>query len=209
MKILYLGLDPSRYRYQGELTHLPIIKIVPRPFDEKMKAAFEQLSDYSHVIFTSRSAVSLYKEYALKAGCWEAQLQEKNYICVGKATATSVSEHGLIPNFIAKEETAEGMAALLATLDLRQARFFFPRSAQGRTVLFAYFIEKSLPFFSIDLYDTIANEVQIPNLEDFDEIVFTSPSTVKAFFDRVHKSSVPAKCRALGPITEKFLHDRS
>jgi uroporphyrinogen-III synthase len=137
MKILYLGLDPSRYRYQGELTHLPIIKIVPRPFDEKMKAAFEQLSDYSHVIFTSRSAVSLYKEYALKAGCWEAQLQEKNYICVGKATATSVSEHGLIPNFIAKEETAEGMAALLATLDRHKGELFCSLILSKRACLFS------------------------------------------------------------------------
>lgn len=59
-----------------------------------------------------------------------------------------------------------------------------------------------------DLYDTKLNEeFNIGSLDAFSEIVFTSPSTVLAFYRRY--SSIPSsiKISAIGPITQAALDE--
>ena len=56
------------------------------------------------------------------------------------------------------------------------------------------------------LYDTISQVIQPkPNLDHVDEIVFTSPSTVKAFIEIFGVLPRGKKCLAIGPITEQAL----
>ncbi len=56
------------------------------------------------------------------------------------------------------------------------------------------------------IYDTIVQKNQpIPDLEDIDEIVFTSPSTIKAFLDIFSAIPLDKKLVTMGPITQKAL----
>jgi uroporphyrinogen-III synthase len=61
-------------------------------------------------------------------------------------------------------------------------------------------------FTAIDLYDPIFQApLPIPNLDEFDEIVFTSPSTVRAFlaiYGEIPKDKIIAP---IGPITKMSL----
>jgi uroporphyrinogen-III synthase len=54
----------------------------------------------------------------------------------------------------------------------------------------------------IDLYETVAQRVEpVPDLRLFDEIVFTSPSTVDAFFEIFGHIPSGKKIVAIGPVT--------
>jgi uroporphyrinogen-III synthase len=205
-KILYLGLDPRRYPHEGELFHLSLIHTHPRPFEGRIKEAFEKLHLYTHVLFTSRTPLPIYQEYAFRAHFPKEALAQKIYLCIGKGSAAGLEEVGLKATAIAQEETGEGVITLLETAPLQQGHLFFPRSAQGRKVILHYLEKKGIPFTHIDLYETHPLPVDLPNLDDFDEIVFTSPSTVHAFSRLVQRWPSPEKCLPLGPITKKTLN---
>lgn len=64
MSILYLGTDPNDERF----VHYPVIKIVPRSFDSPhVRAAFEDLKEFTHIVFTSKNAVEVFFDLKSKA----------------------------------------------------------------------------------------------------------------------------------------------
>lgn len=199
MKILYLGLDPARFPHEGELVHLPLIQISPRPFEGEIVTHFSKLSHFSHVILTSRVAAALFLEYSQKAGFPASSLANKHFVCVGKATAAVLQdEHIPMERFhVAHDERAEGVVQLIGELEKRT--FFYPHSAQARPL-----IRRSLQgehVLAFPLYDTLFRDVNLPPLDEFDRFVFTSPSTVKAFAALSKKFPPLEKCVCQGPIT--------
>jgi uroporphyrinogen-III synthase len=201
MKVLYLGLDPSRYVHAGELVHLPIIKIIPRTFEE-VKELFIKLEKATHVLLTSRTAASLYHAYALKSGFSPDCLKNKIYLTVGEATKGRLVEIGIKDAIVAPEATGEGVVALLSTLHLQYSHLFFPRSSLGRSLIPEYLRQRKISHTSIDLYQTVPNPANLPDLSLFDRIVFTSPSTVFAFYTLFKQLPPLEKCHCLGPITQ-------
>lgn len=203
-RILYLGLDPKRFKSSAKVTHYPIIKIVARPFDSlEISAAFAQFSKYTHVIFTSRSAVHILFEMCKAQRVF---LDTQFLIAVGKATAAALEDRGLLPHRIAQEESAEGIVLELEKLDLSQAHIFLPRSGLARPLIRQYLEKEQIVYTDCVIYDTQTNRLEpLPLLEDFDEIVFTSPSTVVAFLSIFGKLPDDKKLTAIGPVTEKQL----
>lgn len=184
---LYLGTDPTPTF--DKIIHYPVIKIVPRQRVE--------LPSYTHVIFTSKNAVDIF--------CDRYKIADKQIIAIGKITAERLLRRGLKPDLIAEEETQEGIIAALCLEDLTDATFLLPRSSLSRPVL-TKFLEKC---HVIDLYDTVMNRPDIHiDWQTIDEIIFTSPSTVEAFFT-LHPTlpkSIPMT--PIGPITKHALLKR-
>ncbi len=184
-KILYLGIDPSRYRYQGELTHCPIIRTVPLPLDPNV---FSVWSSITHVLFTSPSSVQH----------WPLALDGKQLLSVGHGTASQLKSSSLIAPFA----TQEGVIELIKTLDI--GYLLWPRSSQARPVLEEYLIQSQIRFLVVDLYETQI-QVQRVDLNAFDELVFTSPSTVHAFVELYGSIPFEKKITPIGPITARAL----
>lgn len=207
-KILYTGLDPSHYNdSDATIIHLPLIQIVPRSStDPFIQAALHKFSSYTHIIITSKSSVSILKEYLPLFNYTLQDWKKKLTLSVGKVTTSHLETIGIVPQIIAQEETAEGITTELAKLNLKDALFFWPRSSQARPVLEQFFNKNQLRLVKCDLYDTIPTLLQEkPDLDQFDEIVFTSPSTVKAFlaiFDKLPSNKI---LTPIGPITEAYL----
>ncbi|MCH9609359.1 MAG: hypothetical protein S4CHLAM45_05000 [Chlamydiales bacterium] len=179
---LYVGLDPSRY--PKKVVHLPLIEIVPISFEVK---AIEQ---FSHVLFTSRTAVTLFCNYCTR---------DKTYIVVGPATAEKLEEIGCHASYIADPHTGEGVRDLLEKLTI--PRLIFPHAKKARSILPTYLKERG--HLSLPIYDTVfIHYNHPPKLEDFDEIVFTSPSTVDAFLSLYGNIPDRLSCTSIGPITE-------
>ena len=133
-------------------------------------------------------------------------LSNKTVIAIGEVTAAHLSANGLPPQYTSALETQEGVLQLLKTLNLDNAYIFLPRSSLSRPVLANYFQECQIRYQACDLYDTISQVIQPkPNLDHVDEIVFTSPSTVKAFIEIFGVLPRGKKCLAIGPITEQAL----
>jgi len=188
-RILYLGIDPSRYVYDGLLTHCPIIQTIPAVLDEETKRMWPLIT---HVLFTSRSAVTH----------WPLPLAEKVVLSIGHSTSASLPS----PSLIAPSATQEGVIALLEKMDLLNAFILWPRSSRSRSLLLEYFAEQKIHVHVFDLYTTCLRRPEVlPDLSLFDEIVFTSPSTVEAFLELY--GSIPAgkKITPIGPVTAKTL----
>ncbi|MCH9610190.1 MAG: hypothetical protein S4CHLAM81_06960 [Chlamydiales bacterium] len=181
---LYLGLDPSRF--PGEVVHFPIIEIQPR---EGLEQQFEYLPQFDFVIFTSRSAVSIYAKYARCS---------RPAIVVGKATAKLCSELNIELFKVADLEQAEGV---LEILKVTEGSFFFPHSSSARPLLLDYLMKREAHAFIA--YDTLPTKKRI-DIEPFDRFIFTSPSTVHAFVE-IFGYLPKKKLVAIGPITKKEL----
>lgn len=201
-KILYLGLDPSRYECEGKLVHFPIIKTTPRPFEGHIKKLFEELATTTHVIVTSRTAASLFCEYAEKG---QQALAEKIFLSIGDATATLLRKRGLVTH-IAPQATGEGIIELLKIVP-KPGHVFYPHSALARPLIKNYLKQQGIPFTAVDLYDASPRHTELPDLDSFDKIIFTSPSTVAAFFSSTAQMPPREKCISIGPITAQALED--
>ncbi|MCC6127898.1 MAG: uroporphyrinogen-III synthase [Chlamydiae bacterium] len=189
--ILYLGLDPSRWKRDKPLLHYPVIRIAA--------LAISKPADWSaitHLIFTSRSA----------AFHWQ-WIEGKQVLAIGKAT-TEVLEKKKCSPLIAPEATQEGMIELLKTLSLQDAYLLWPRSTLSRELLSEYLFSLS-PIARVqilDLYETHYQRPEpVPSLEDIDEIVFTSPSTVTGFLQIYGSLPSNKKLTPIGPITAAAL----
>lgn len=199
MKTLYLGTDPSHYKCEGEIVHFPVIKIVPR-CDAAVKEAFADIPLYTHLIFTSKNAVRIFFEQ------YKEPLKNKVIVAIGKVTSSHLISYGYKPEIVAKEETQEGLIDLLKNENLQNSYFFLPRSSLSRPVLTHFFESRALRYKAVDLYDThSAQPDHLVKLEEFDQIVFTSPSTVDAFFQLYSTIPVGMKIVAVGPVTDQAL----
>lgn len=194
--ILYLGLDPSRYQHTKPLLHYPVIrteKIISKEFFQA-KAFWPQ---FTHVIFTSQTSIHYWFEKDV--------FVNKVAIAIGKATAQQLEKRG-IATVIAEKETQEGVIELLEKMDLRESFIFWPRSKKARPILESYLSERKAQHFVLDLYDTIVQKIEpAPNLKDVEEIVFTSPSTVRGFLEIYGSMPKDKKLTAIGPVTQEEL----
>lgn len=190
---VYLGLQPPKDTAIKKFHHCPIIEIVP-----EIKSS-QSLPGFSHIIFTSKSAVKIFLcHFDPKL------LMKKIVIAVGSQTANFLTECGVDVDHIPEEETSEGIVTLLDQLDLSGAKFFWPHSALSRAVISTFLIERQIPFTEWIIYTTIPRE-PTPLPAEYQELVFTSPSTVDAFllfFDRFPEG---VQLTSIGPVTKEYL----
>lgn len=112
----------------------------------------------------------------------------------------------LLPDpLIAKEETAEGMLPLLASL--RPTDFvLWPHSQLSRNIIPRFLEERKIPYAAPILYNTIPLHPKTPPpLDAFDEIIFTSPSTVESFISLYGTLPSNKKLTSIGPVTDQVL----
>lgn len=188
-KSLYLGLDPSNYSTSKYVIHYPVIKT-------KRRQVHFNLEPFTHVIFTSKVAVKYFPQLS--------KLQDKTVVAIGEATANLLRENNIEP-LVAKSSTQEGIIELLSSLDLKKANIFYPRSSKARANLVEYLEKRKVSFEVVDLYDTEFIKQKEWNLDYFDEVVFTSPSTVDGFFNIYEKIPIQLHVKTIGPITNKYL----
>jgi uroporphyrinogen-III synthase len=205
--ILYLGLDPTHYSAQGEVTHWPIIQITPRPLSEPaVRDALGKFDHYSHILITSKSTVAILQEYFSQLGIDLHIWAKKSTLAVGKITAKHLEACGITPFRVAKEETAEGLIQELRQLRLVNAHIFWPHSSQARPVIKEFLKRESIRYRACVLYEPLPRPpINLPDVNYFDEIVFTSPSTVAAFLQIFGKLPSQSQIVAIGPITARYI----
>lgn len=212
-KILYLGLElPSELR-DKEVVHLPLIRIKPYPKEHSgVVQAFANFMGYTHLIFTSKSAVKIFFEYAAFNGLSTADLNQKKYLSVGKKTTLALQHCGVEQILTASDETAEGMIKLLSLINLDHSFVFWAHSALSRPVLMDWLqaqqsVVAGFKWHACIFYDTVLNlPKELPDISCFEEIIFTSSSTVDAFYTIFGRPSPDQRLTCIGPVTEKHLH---
>lgn len=204
-KCLYMGLNPERFLPAGELTHLPLIEILPKSYEKEL--LLREVQRATHLIFTSPTSVKLFFEN-LKGVKEELKtLKNKRFIVVGHATALALQKHHFHVSYLANEESQEGVIELLKRIPRLQEGFIlYLKSALARPFLKNYLKESQIPHSALDLYDTALVKLKKhPDLSLYDDLVFTSSSCVKSFFENGLELLDHQKVICRGKVTQKTL----
>lgn len=209
-KVLYLGLQPPSSNAEVLFIHYPVIRIVPRdPQSKEISEAFQNIGSYSHLIFTSKTAIELFWSLCNYFHCTE-KAKAMPVVAVGKQTAKLSQELGFSVAEIAEHETAEGVGDIILKKLPASASFFWAHSALSRPFLSNFFKKYGRLYYCCAIYDTVSQKPpSSPSLQDIDEILFTSPSTVEAFFKIFSPSDLPTHLilKPIGPITAQTLRE--
>lgn len=206
-KILYTGLEVPAH-LEGKVTHCPLIRIQPRSIhDLSVQQALSQFSFYTHIVITSKSTISILLDYLPIFGYGRGDWKQKVTIAIGQKTANELTRQGIPCELIAKEETSEGLVSELKRYSLPLSSFFFwPHSSLSRSVIRDFFQNSPYHWEECLLYDTYPYPpASRPNLQEFDEIIFTSPSTIDAFIQLFGSLPPNILLHPIGPITQHYL----
>ena len=208
--VLYLGIDPTHFRTTKRVLHMPLLRIVRRPVDSKeLHDIFSHIPEYTHLIFTSKSAVRIFFSYYKAHGHRVEELLGKHVIAIGHVTAYYLKEEGIIPGYIASEETEEGLVRVLSTLELHDAYVLLPKSSLPKTQLSHFLVEHGVRHRTCVLYDALEVLPTEPvNLEEIEEVVFTNSMTVEGFFSLYPKIPSWIKLHPLGTVTREALRTK-
>lgn len=199
-KCLYVGLKTPKNDLLRRYIHAPLIKIVPKEID-----MVPDVSSFTHFIFTSKSGVDLFFKLIPPE-----IIKNKFIISVGRKTTQSLNHQGLEVHLTAKNECSEGIVNELKSLDLKDAKVFWPHSALSRSVISDYLENEGVSFQEWILYDTHFNELSVmPDLGGIDEIFFTSPSTVDAFMHFYKELPVHITLTPIGSVTCSYLENKT
>ncbi len=194
-KVLYVGTDPSRY--SEDVVHLPLIETRPLPLPQQIRDDF---AAFTHIILTSPNAARILMD--------QFPLENKQILAIGTGTEEVIKTKGFSCIAVASPQTQEGVIDLLEKMVLKDAYIFYPRSSSARPLLAAYLKEAKIRHCICDLYETIYLKPDpLPSIENFQEIVFTSPSTLKAFQSLYGVIPQGTKLTCIGPITELALRE--
>lgn len=202
--VLYLGLNPPSDLTTGEVVHLPLIEIIPYSI-EKLRISLPLINFplYTHLILTSKSAVKQLLECNFPKENWE----NKQIISIGQSTTHYLQNHFSQLIRTADSETSEGVITVLKETNLKGAHVFWPHSELSRKVIPDYFDQINCQFTECAVYTTEAIVYPSPpQLKQFSEIVFTSPSTVSAFFKNYSNIPQDIKVTSIGPVTSEALN---
>lgn len=183
---LYLGIDPRRF--ERPCVHYPMIRT------EKLPVSLPPVPERKiRTLFTSRTAVCY----------WESSFEEA--IAIGPGTAAALRERGVEP-LVAKEATQEGVAELLSSLSWEKTFLLYPHAEKSRPLLRDFLRKRKIAHAAFVFYKTLFQALEpLPNLSDYGELVFTSPSTVDAFLHFF--KTFPRHCllTPIGPVTKRYL----
>lgn len=134
-----------------QVSHLPLLELVPEPFDSKLKQQLRQIEQADIVVVVSPIAVELGLMYLAQLNIHVNQLKCQ-WVAVGQGTA-EVLFHAGIKAVVPRLETSEGMLALdLFQHTPRLLNVMFWRGHGGRKMMIQTLQSQQHQTISINLY---------------------------------------------------------
>src|SRR3989338_663296 len=201
-RILVTGTGVERFKQMGEIVHVPMIEIKPVSNFRLMDAAIKKLDHYDGLIFTSKHAVRYFLERAEKKLKTVKTVKDKTLIAIGKTTAKELAEFGLRATKVPEDESAEGIIKMADKSLLKGKRFLIPRSNLAQNRIAEAFGKWGARVDAVTAYRNVKAKAKKVDFDQIDEIVFTSPSTVRNFFETYHSIPEGVNVKAIGPVTK-------
>lgn len=185
---LYLGTHLPPKKEAQEWEHLPLIQIQSLEVkDPLVSHIFNEFEEFTHVLFTSPNAVNIFCQMVAEMGL-EEQLAKKECIAIGRTTALEMNRQGVDASFIPDSASQEGIVFELGYMNLKDTYWLLPASSKARAYLRNYLALREARCQYVPIYTPLSNpHVTLPDLSKYKKIVFTSPSVVDAFFEKVNK----------------------
>ncbi|HEY9823157.1 MAG TPA: uroporphyrinogen-III C-methyltransferase [Candidatus Sericytochromatia bacterium] len=177
---------------------MPALVISPPSSWEALDNAIAHLSDFDWLILTSSNGIDYCFERLLHQGKDARALARVKIAVVGKKTAASLKERGLVPDFIPPDFVADSLIAHFPE-PLAGKKVLFPRvETGGREVLINELTAKGAQVTEVAAYQSGCPLQIAPAALDalqkqtVDVITFASSKTVKHFFQLLETSLPPA-----------------
>ncbi len=198
-KRLYLGLESP----DSHNTHFPIIET---HLLAQNKEQFLQVEKATNLIMTSKTAVRYFLQVAEEFQISPTAYLEKSCFSVGKETTRLLEECGFQRICTATNETSDGVIEKMMSFDLQTALLFWPHSAKSSRKIPDYLHSINVQLVDCVLYDTTTKKhSSLPNIAEFDELFFSSPSCVTAYLELFGALPKNKTLLAQGPVTEKAI----
>jgi uroporphyrinogen III methyltransferase/synthase len=208
-------VDPLRrelVELGASVVEIPTIEVRPMPLDERVNKAIAQLSSTALVIFASANAVDIFFQMLLATGSDARAFHHSKLCAIGQETSQSLESHGLRPELITSEYTAEGLAKALEGWEMGGMRVLVPRAEVARDALPSLLANRGAQVEILPVYRAMCPAeapdalLRLFNNEGVDVITFTSSSTVNNFVRAFPEDRLPAvlgdaDVACMGPVT--------
>lgn len=181
-RVLITGTSVEKYRHLGDIVHTPLIEMNPPNSFEELDQVIQKINEFTCLIFTSRWAVYyffnrlyfLHKDSRILAGIIIAS--------IGKITSAKLAEYGIIPDLESKDESTPGLIDLFKAKSIIRETILIPRSDKGLPMLPDGLALLGNHVKTVTVYrNELPSNCTKVDLNDFDLVVFTSPSCVINF----------------------------
>jgi len=203
-KVLFTGLSNERFFLEGDHFHLPMIKIEPLGSYQEFDSFMGRLEKFDWIIFSSRYGVEYFFERLLGTGLDSRAFKEIKVASVGLSTSGKLKSFGINADLVPKNECAAGLLEEFGKFDMKGQKVFLVRSHLSDKGL-----EDGLKKLGARVSSSVAYRNVMPDdlpdldIEKFDEILFTSPSTARNFRKRYGVPPKKVKRRWIGEATKK------
>ncbi len=196
----------------ASVVEIPTLEIRRLPTDERVKRAIEHLDRTALVIFASANAVDIFFQMLLYTGRDARAFHQSKLCAIGQETADSLADHGLRPELVTSEYTAEGLANALGDWEMKGIRVLVPRAEIARDALPSLLANRGAEVEILPVYRGVCPDEAGPALmrlfdgDGVDVITFTSSSTVSNFVRAFPEDRLPAilgdaEVACMGPVT--------
>ncbi len=203
MKTLFTGInedtDALRRRYGQELVCTPLIEIAGVDDRRPLLAACERIDTYDYLLFTSRFAVRHVMPLL------SSRPEKLRVVSIGKTTTRELLLAGIGRVEQVDEDNSYGVIDWFSRQP--RGRVLFPRSDIALPI-----IVDGLRNLQFEVHPLTAYVNRMPahptkvRIDDFERIVFTSPSTVSNFVTLYGALPSDKLLEARGPITQQAIH---
>lgn len=196
----------------ASVVEIPTLEIRRLPTDDRVRKAIENLQRTALVIFASANAVDIFFQMLVNTGQDARAFHGSKLCAIGQETADSLANHGLMPELVTSEYTAEGLANALGDWEMRGIRVLVPRAEIARDALPSLLANRGAEVEILPVYRGVCPADAGPALmklfegDGVDVITFTSSSTVSNFVrafpdDRLPAVLGDAEIACMGPVT--------
>ncbi len=196
----------------ASVVEIPTLQVQPMPIDDRVHKAIAHLERTALVIFASANAVDIFFQMLLTSGGDARAFHGSKLCAIGHETAESLEGHGLRPELITSEYTAEGLAKALEGWEMQGMRVLVPRAEVARDALPSLLANRGAEVEILPVYQAMCPPeagdalLRLFNSEGVDVITFTSSSTVYNFVRAFPEDRLPAvlgdaEIACMGPVT--------
>ncbi|MEW6009560.1 MAG: uroporphyrinogen-III C-methyltransferase [Candidatus Omnitrophota bacterium] len=203
-RALFVGLSAERFFLKDRYEHVPLIKIKPLDDYSNFDKNLKEVANFDWIIFTSRFGVENFFRRLEVIGLDSRKLVNIKIAVIGKSTQRRLLDFAIKADLVPKNESSAGLAEEFRKIDIKGKKIFMPRSDISDKGLTEQLTRMGACVISAIAYRNIIPDY-IPgvNFNEFNRIMFTSPSTVRNFIKRYKNVPPQTRITCIGAVTSR------
>ncbi len=165
----------------------PCVEINQISPNSLLKSVLEKISDYNWLVFTSKNGVSIFFDYMKNQKKDARLLSDIKIAAVGKQTAQTLSDYGIIADYVPDVYAGTNLAEGLCKLTGENEKILITRARDGNNEILDILKKNGRQYEDVPIYVTNYTNLQSQKIKSIINenpdlyVTFTSASTVEGF----------------------------